>query len=186
MARRGRNRKQVERTVSGQPSRAGKAPPWPAESIAKRAAWVGHDRARFEDGGRALSKLLAKQMITAAQAKAGLAYAKTHASWASLAAAPARYLVCADPPEQHSAPITEEEMEMRENFARLSARIERIHAEWAAQPACALVRGVVEMVTIENVLPLTWERPENVHPPTLAALRAGLDVLVAEYRMDAA
>lgn len=149
--------------------------------MSKRAAWVGTTRARFEEGGEALGKLVGAGRITEVQAKAGRAYADTWATWARLAAAPPRHPTCSDPAPLRPQPSLEAEERMGEMFAACGLRLGRIRAKLAALPACKLVAAVVEMVCLEDVLPVTWERPDMIHKPTLEALRAGLDVLAGEY-----
>lgn len=174
--------------------------------MAKRTAWVGPQRGRFNEGGEALGRLAAARvspqqardagragislhvgeaMVSERQARAGRAYADTYGAWAMLAAAPARYPVCAEPRGLQPLPSPAEEEKMRRDFAALSDRLREIGERFARLPASRLVAAVVEMVCLENVLPVAWERPENVHAPTLVALRLGLDALVEQYNIPA-
>jgi hypothetical protein len=179
----GRKRKQgVERTPSGQISRAGQHP-WTDELMEKRAAWVGQERARYPEGGTALGKLCGAGLISERQKKAGEAFAADCMEYARLACSPPRHPIVRDKGMPAPLPTEEQEEAMARKFAVLRARLDRIRQLVATLPGSALVWAAIDSIVIDDTLPPTWERPEMIHPPALAALRRGLDLLAAEYRI---
>ncbi|MTK11871.1 MAG: hypothetical protein F8N39_07235 [Clostridiaceae bacterium] len=207
MARRGRKRKNGHRVFDrSHPSgRLHKPEPVgplvPEETMAHRSDMVGRVDAMTAEAGRAASILLKWGIITDQQRLAAERYRATYHRYRRTQGMPNRhekgayFPVAPTPDEQLTreqsrraaewAMLTPEE----QGLAQLQEAIEARHAWMAVCGAIrglhpvALVRGVVDMVCIDDVAPETWSAG-IVAPAAVRALCQGLDALVRHFNIS--
>lgn len=147
----------------------------PDEVLARRREIAGcEDGGRDHRAGIPLGVLLLRGIITDRQYQAGLRFEGVQAAWAAMAGLPARYPQVTD---GGARPDPESD--------RWQRAAERYRQSLAALGACSardLVRGVVDMVAVEKVLPPQWLDGHGAHRAK-QALRDGLDALAALYRL---
>jgi hypothetical protein len=103
--------------------------------------------------------------------------------WARLACSPPRHPVVLDKGMPQPLPTAEQEEVMGRRFDAIGERITRIRSLIRTLPGHALVWAGLDSIALDNVLPETWTRPDQIHRPALDALKRGLDLLAGEYRI---
>lgn len=178
MKRYGRKRKMVNRTPSGQPSRAGQSAINP-QMLAQRAGLVGNENAKDPKAGSALGILALRGVIATAQCDAGLAFEKFYRAWRRMAGSRSPWEQSQGGPAPHVSP--DDWQKACDTLAAINAKIDQSTAR-------ALIRGAIDCIVIDNILPpiieaelrhtsATGGQTKMMYAKAIQALIAGLDIL---------